>query len=41
MSLLCYPDLDERLFRTVLPNGLTVCVVPRKGFSDVISKSSV
>ena len=37
MSLLCYPDLDERLFRTVLPNGLTVCVVPRKGFSKKLA----
>lgn len=28
-----YPELDETLFSQVLENGLTVCVVPRKGFS--------
>ena len=28
-----YPELDETLYRQVLPNGLTVCVVPRKGFT--------
>ena len=28
-----YPELDETLFSRVLENGLTVCVVPRKGFS--------
>ena len=28
-----YPELDEALYRDVLPNGLTVAVVPRKGFT--------
>ena len=28
-----YPRLDERLFRKVLPNGLTVMVLPRPGFT--------
>ena len=28
-----YPRLDETAFRTVLPNGLTVCVVPKPGFT--------
>ena len=28
-----YPELDETLFTRRLENGLTVCVVPRKGFS--------
>ena len=28
-----YPELDETLYSRVLENGLTVCVVPRKGFS--------
>ena len=28
-----YPELDETLYREVLENGLTVAVVPRKGFT--------
>ena len=28
-----YPKLGERVFREVLPNGLTVAVVPRPGFA--------
>ena len=28
-----YPELDETLYTRVMENGLTVCVVPRKGFS--------
>ena len=28
-----YPNLGEKVFRTVLPNGLTVAVIPRPGFS--------
>ncbi|MBR3949870.1 MAG: insulinase family protein [Oscillospiraceae bacterium] len=28
-----YPELDETLYTRVLENGLTVCVVPRQGFS--------
>ena len=28
-----YPELDETLYTRVLENGLTVCVIPRKGFS--------
>ncbi len=37
MSLTHYPELDEALFQTVLPNGLTVCVVPRKNFSKKLA----
>ena len=33
METLCYPNLGETLYRQVLPNGLTLCVVPRPGFS--------
>ena len=32
MSWQEYPGLDERLYRRKLPNGLTLAVVPRKGF---------
>ena len=32
MELLNYPELGEQLYRTVLPNGLTVMVLPRPGF---------
>lgn len=32
MSFQNYPKLSEQLFRRVLPNGLTVMVVPRPGF---------
>ena len=28
-----YPELDETLYQEILPNGLTVSVVPRKGFT--------
>ena len=28
-----YPKLGEKLYREVLPNGLTVAVIPRPGFS--------
>ena len=28
-----YPRLDEQLYKTVLPNGLTVMVCPRPGFT--------
>ncbi len=37
MSMTHYPELDESLFHTVLSNGLTVCVVPRKGFSKKLA----
>ena len=33
MNRVYYPELDETLCREVLPNGLTVAVVPRKGFT--------
>lgn len=33
MTRIDYPELDEALYRKILPNGLTVCVVPRKGFT--------
>ena len=32
-----YPELDEKLSREVLPNGLTVAVVPRRGFARSIA----
>ncbi len=32
-----YPTLDERQYKTVLPNGLRVLVQPRKGFSRKIA----
>lgn len=33
MTRFDYPELDETLYREVLPNGLTVAVVPRRGFA--------
>ena len=33
MDKQCYVNLDETLYRTQLPNGLTVMVVPKPGFS--------
>ena len=33
MKPMYYPELDETLYREVLPNGLTVAVVKRKGFT--------
>ena len=33
MEQLTFPQLGETLYREVLPNGLTLCVVPRPGFS--------
>ena len=32
-----YPQLDERLYRQVLPNGLNVAVVKRRGFARSIA----
>lgn len=32
-----YPELDETLYKQTLPNGLTVAVVPRKGFARSIA----
>ena len=32
-----YPELDETLCREVLPGGLTVAVVPRKGFTKKLA----
>ena len=32
-----YPRLDETVCRKVLPNGLTVMVVPKPGFSRKIA----
>ena len=32
-----YPELDETLYTGVLENGLTVCVVPRKGFTKKLA----
>ena len=33
MKITCYPQLDETLYTTTLPNGLSVMVVPRPGFT--------
>lgn len=33
MKLQNYPHLGEQIYRQVLPNGLTVLVVPKPGFS--------
>ena len=32
-----YPELDETLYTGVLENGLTVAVVPRKGFTKKLA----
>ena len=32
-----YPELDETVYREVLENGLTVTVVPRKGFTKTLA----
>ena len=32
-----YPGLQEQVYRQVLPNGLTVVVVPRTGFTRKIA----
>ena len=32
-----YPALDETLFRKVLPNGLTVLVLPKPGFTKKLA----
>ena len=37
MKEIFYPTLNERLFKTVLPNGLRILVQPRKGFSRKIA----
>jgi len=37
MSKTYYPELDETLFTQVLENGLTVAVVPRKGFTKKLA----
>lgn len=37
MEKLQYPRLGESVFRTVLPNGLTVMVVPRPGFTKKLA----
>ena len=28
-----YPELDETLYTRVMENGLTVCLIPKKGFT--------
>ena len=37
MKLQYYPELDEQLFRDTLPNGLTLMVLPRKGFQKKLA----
>ena len=37
MERFSYPELQEVLYREVLPNGLTVAVVPRPGFQRKIA----
>ena len=37
MNPVYYPQLDETLYSTRLENGLTVAVVPRKGFTKKLA----
>ncbi len=37
MKLTQYPELDETVYRTVLENGLSIAVVPRKGFTKKLA----
>ena len=37
MKPVYYPKLDETLYTTRLENGLTVAVVPRKGFTKKLA----
>ena len=37
MTPISYPNLGETLYRQTLPNGLTVLVVPRPGFSKKLA----
>lgn len=37
MNPIHYPELDETVYREVLENGLTVTVVPRKGFTKTLA----
>ena len=37
MEKLYYPQWNETLYRKVLPSGLTVCVVPRPGFTKKLA----
>ncbi len=37
MNRLDYPELDETLYRQTLSNGLTIAVVPRKGFTKKLA----
>ena len=38
MTRIDYPELDETLCTQTLPNGLTVCVVPRQGFTKSLAR---
>ena len=33
MNRTYYPRLDETVYRELLPNGLTVCVIKKPGFT--------
>ena len=37
MEMLQYPQLQEQLFKQILPNGLTVLVLPRPGFTRKVA----
>ena len=37
MKKVYYPELDETLYTRVMENGLTVSVVPRKGFTKKLA----
>ena len=37
MAMYDYPELQEQLFKTTLPNGLTVLVLPRPGFTRKVA----
>ena len=41
MTLQDYPRLDEQIYHRVLPNGLTVMVVPRPGFQKKLAYFAV
>ena len=37
MRLFSYPELDETLYKDILPNGLTLAVIPRRGFERSVA----
>ena len=37
MEKIEYPELDETLYKQILPNGLTVLILPRRGFTKKLA----